>query len=107
MSLLHHSALNSSAFQWFGFSSSASPQPNEKETAQSGNEQGNKEPNEATSQAPHETEQSISDGKTELGSAGYLTLIYLGLLKREEVLNKLHFLILIQIWRVTFQQMIW
>ncbi|KAL0406959.1 UNVERIFIED_CONTAM: GrpE protein2, mitochondrial [Sesamum latifolium] len=32
VSLPHDSALNSSAFQWFGFSSSASPQPNEKET---------------------------------------------------------------------------
>ncbi|KAK6132980.1 hypothetical protein DH2020_033271 [Rehmannia glutinosa] len=64
VSLLHHSALKSSAFQWFGFSSSASPQPNEKETAQSGNEQENKEHNEA----PHQTEASASDVKTESDS---------------------------------------
>ncbi|KAI3466463.1 hypothetical protein Pfo_023126 [Paulownia fortunei] len=65
VSLLHHSALNSSAFQWFGFSSSASSQPTEKETTQSGNEQENKEQSEAAADAPHQTEASISDGKTE------------------------------------------
>ncbi|KAL0310983.1 UNVERIFIED_CONTAM: GrpE protein2, mitochondrial [Sesamum angustifolium] len=84
VSWLHHSALNSSAFQWFGFSSSASPQPNEKETAQSANEPGIKGDNEAAADAPHhteasdkeaaaaasqQTEASVSDGKTESGSA--------------------------------------
>uniref|UniRef100_A0A5B7AMN7 GrpE protein homolog n=1 Tax=Davidia involucrata TaxID=16924 RepID=A0A5B7AMN7_DAVIN len=39
LSLLHHSVLNTCAFQRFGISSSAS-QPSEKETTQSGNEQG-------------------------------------------------------------------
>ncbi|KAG8386084.1 hypothetical protein BUALT_Bualt03G0112100 [Buddleja alternifolia] len=71
VALLHHSAPNPSAFQWFGFSSSASPQPNEKETAQSGNEQGNKDNNGATSSvdAPDQTEASMSEEKTELDSA--------------------------------------
>ncbi|KAK4398565.1 GrpE protein2, mitochondrial [Sesamum angolense] len=66
VSLLHHSAQNSSAFQ-FGFSSSTSPQPNEKETAQSGNEQENKANCEAASaiDAPDQTEASISGEKTE------------------------------------------
>uniref|UniRef100_A0A5B7APH7 GrpE protein homolog n=1 Tax=Davidia involucrata TaxID=16924 RepID=A0A5B7APH7_DAVIN len=40
VSLLHHSILNTSAFQRYGISSTASPQPTEKETAQSGNDQG-------------------------------------------------------------------
>ncbi|KAL3503553.1 hypothetical protein ACH5RR_038002 [Cinchona calisaya] len=40
VSLLHHSFLNGSPFQWFGFSSSASPQHNEKDNAQSGTESG-------------------------------------------------------------------
>ncbi|XP_011097833.1 uncharacterized protein LOC105176660 isoform X1 [Sesamum indicum] len=83
VSWLHHSAINSSAFQWFGFSSSASPQPNEKETAQSANEPEIKGDNEAAGDAPHQTEASdkeaaatpqqtetsVSDGKTESGSA--------------------------------------
>ncbi|KAL0362871.1 UNVERIFIED_CONTAM: GrpE protein2, mitochondrial [Sesamum calycinum] len=69
VSLLHHSAQNSSAFQWFGFSSSTSPQPNEKETAQSGNEQENKANCEAASaiDAPDQTEASISGEKAEPG----------------------------------------
>ncbi|KAK6132870.1 hypothetical protein DH2020_033401 [Rehmannia glutinosa] len=69
VSLLHHSALKSSAFQWFGFSLSAYPQPNEKETAQSGNEQENKEHNETAAAAAHQTESSASDVKTESGPA--------------------------------------
>ncbi|KAL0306323.1 UNVERIFIED_CONTAM: GrpE protein2, mitochondrial [Sesamum radiatum] len=69
VSLLHHSAQNSSAFQWFGFSSSTSPQPNEKETAQSGNEQENKANCEAASaiDAHDQTEASISGEKAEPG----------------------------------------
>ncbi|KAI3456880.1 hypothetical protein Pfo_013543 [Paulownia fortunei] len=71
LSLRHHSAEISSAFQWFGFSSSASPQPNEKETAQSGNEQENKANNGAASavDAPDQTEASMSEEKTEPGAA--------------------------------------
>ncbi|KAL3851175.1 hypothetical protein ACJIZ3_013057 [Penstemon smallii] len=68
VSLLHQSAPNSSAFQWFGFSSSASPQPNEKETGKSGAEQENKAGNEAAASAvdsQDQTEASISDEKPE------------------------------------------
>lgn len=69
VSSLHHSALSSSAFQWFGFSSSASPETNEKETGvQSGNDKENKESNEATAEAHTDTEESISDEKSESGS---------------------------------------
>ncbi|KAL2483764.1 Co-chaperone GrpE family protein [Forsythia ovata] len=60
VSLLHHSALNLSAFQWFGFSSSASTRPNEKETAQSGNEREDKAEGDA---AADEKEASVSDEK--------------------------------------------
>ncbi|KAL7143130.1 hypothetical protein ABFS83_08G170200 [Erythranthe nasuta] len=60
MSLLHHSALSSSSFQWFGFTSSASPQSNDKEAAQSGE---NKD-------AAHQTEAPVADGKTESDSDG-------------------------------------
>lgn len=64
ISSLHHSALSSTGFQWFGFSSSASPEPNEKETmAHSGNGKENKEANEASSA----TEESVSDEKSESG----------------------------------------
>lgn len=61
VSLLHHSALNSSAFQWFGFSSSSSPQVNE-ETARSGSEVEN-----VTERggAPDHSDASSSDEKTE------------------------------------------
>ncbi|KAL8509861.1 hypothetical protein ACS0TY_016906 [Phlomoides rotata] len=81
VSLLHLSALNSSAFQWFGFSSSASPRTsqsgNEQENkesnepaakAQSGSEQGNKESDEPAAEAPHEKKESVSKGKTESDS---------------------------------------
>ncbi|KAL3508443.1 hypothetical protein ACH5RR_027844 [Cinchona calisaya] len=40
VSLLHHSFLNGSPFQWYGMSLSASPQHNEKDKAQSGIENG-------------------------------------------------------------------
>ncbi|KAL3821077.1 hypothetical protein ACJIZ3_006982 [Penstemon smallii] len=59
ISFLHQSALNLSTFQRFGFSSSASPQSNEKEMNQSGNEQENKADNETN--ASDQTEASISD----------------------------------------------
>ncbi|CAI9755037.1 unnamed protein product [Fraxinus pennsylvanica] len=59
VSLLLQSALNSSVFQSFGFSSSAYPQPNEKETAQSGNEQEDK----VEGAAADQTEASASDEK--------------------------------------------
>ncbi|PIN26511.1 Molecular chaperone of the GrpE family [Handroanthus impetiginosus] len=62
---LHPSALNSLAFQRLRFSSSASPESNEKETAHSGIEQENKEDNAAADAPPHQTEETVSDGKTE------------------------------------------
>ncbi|KAL3644089.1 hypothetical protein CASFOL_012021 [Castilleja foliolosa] len=59
VSSLHNSALKSSGFQWLGFSSSASPNPDEKETAE------NKDQNEAA----HKSEaESASDEKAESGS---------------------------------------
>ncbi|KAL1566997.1 grpE protein 2, mitochondrial-like [Salvia divinorum] len=62
VSSLHHSSLSSTGFQWFGFSSSASPEPNEKERmAHSGNEKEIKDSNEASS----DTEESVSDDKSE------------------------------------------
>lgn len=81
ISLLHHSALSSTGFQWFGFSSSASPEPNEKETmAQSGNEKdNNKESNEVSS----ETEESVSDEKSESGPDWVSHPICFGLSKGE------------------------
>ncbi|XP_073279255.1 grpE protein homolog 2, mitochondrial-like [Primulina huaijiensis] len=61
ISLLHHSALNSSAFQWFGFSSSSSPQVNE-ETARSGSEVENKT---ERGDVPDHSDVSVSAEKTE------------------------------------------
>ncbi|KAL2496034.1 Co-chaperone GrpE family protein [Forsythia ovata] len=70
VSLLGHSTLNSSTFQWFGFSSSASPHPNEKENAESGNKQENKRDdsvNAAAVDVPDQTEASVSDEEDESG----------------------------------------
>lgn len=64
----HHSAPCLSSIQWFGFSSSTSPQPNAKENAQSGNEHESKANNEAAN-SRDKTEASTSKVKTELGSA--------------------------------------
>ncbi|KAL6975251.1 GrpE protein 2, mitochondrial [Sarracenia purpurea var. burkii] len=51
VSLLHHSALNASVFQRFGFSSSASHETTEKESSQSGNGGDNAENNGVTEDA--------------------------------------------------------
>ncbi|XP_022848407.1 grpE protein homolog 2, mitochondrial-like isoform X2 [Olea europaea var. sylvestris] len=70
VSLLGHSTLNSSTFQWFGFSSSASPHPNEKENAESENKQENKRDDGANAAAvdvPDQSEASVSDQKDESG----------------------------------------
>ncbi|CAA0833632.1 Co-chaperone GrpE family protein [Striga hermonthica] len=62
VSLLHHSSLKSSGFQCFGFSSSATSQPDEKVTAQSTNEQENKETgNEAAADDTPQAEVDESD----------------------------------------------
>ncbi|KAL6544506.1 hypothetical protein OROMI_023368 [Orobanche minor] len=67
VSLLHHSALRPSSFQWLGFSSSASSQTNEKEMSEGGNEGTNKDMDEAVAENPHQTEVPASDEKTESG----------------------------------------
>ncbi|KAL6553388.1 hypothetical protein OROGR_007230 [Orobanche gracilis] len=67
VSLLHHSALRPSSFQWLGFTSSASSQTNEKEMSEGGNEGTNKDPDEAVAENPHQTEVPASDEKTESG----------------------------------------
>lgn len=75
VSSLHHSALSSTGFQWFGFSSSASTEPSDKETmAHSGNEKEIKDSNEASSD---------TDDKSESGPDLH---IYLGLSKAEYIL---------------------
>nr|CAN76715.1 hypothetical protein VITISV_018795 [Vitis vinifera] len=63
VSLLHHLVHNASIFQRFGISSSASPQTNEKETTQSGNEQGTVENDGAPADAePAKTNQAEESG---------------------------------------------
>lgn len=64
VSLLHHLVHNASIFQRFGISSSASPQTNEKETTQSGNEQGTVE----NDGAPADAEPAITNQAEESGS---------------------------------------
>ncbi|XP_057460802.1 grpE protein homolog 2, mitochondrial-like isoform X2 [Actinidia eriantha] len=61
VSLLHHSALNASAFRRYGFSSSASPETTEKETAQSGSEGITVEKNGATAKTSGDT--NVTDQK--------------------------------------------
>ncbi|CAK9163897.1 unnamed protein product [Ilex paraguariensis] len=75
VSLLHHSILNTSAIQRFGFSSSASPQSNDKDTSQPGNEQGSTvENSEAATkpsgdaEVPDQTDQKESGSSTEPNS---------------------------------------
>lgn len=64
----HHSPPYLSSIQWIGFSSSASPRPNAKGNAQSGNEHQSKANNQAAN-SPDKTEASTSKLKTESGSA--------------------------------------
>ncbi|CAK9165490.1 unnamed protein product [Ilex paraguariensis] len=68
VAFLHHSCLKTYAFQCFGFSSSASPQPNEKDTTQSEDEQESTvENNDAVAktsgdaEVPDQTEASASE----------------------------------------------
>ncbi|GER57657.1 GrpE protein homolog, partial [Striga asiatica] len=67
VSLLHHSSLKASGFQWFGFSSSANSQPNEKETVQSTNNHENREPDDEASASATDATQTEADEKTESG----------------------------------------
>lgn len=65
--LLNHSNLYASPFQRFGISSFASPQTDEKETSQTGNEQGSTgENNDAATKESGEAE--VSDKKEESGT---------------------------------------
>lgn len=70
VSLLHHLVHNASIFQRFGISSSASPQTNEKETTQSGNEQGTVE----NDGAPADAEPAITNQAEESDSEGDLSM---------------------------------
>ncbi|KAA8527012.1 hypothetical protein F0562_008759 [Nyssa sinensis] len=72
VSLSHHSILNGSAFQRYGISSTASPQSTEKDTAQSGNDQGNTVENDGATakttgntEAPDQKEESGSNSKSQ------------------------------------------
>lgn len=70
VSLLHHLVHNASIFQRFGISSSASPQTNEKETTQSGNEQGTVE----NDGAPADAEPAITNQAEESDSEADLSM---------------------------------
>ena len=58
--MLHHSALNASVFQRFGFSSFASRETTEKENAQSGN--GAAAKTSGDTEVPEQQEASSSEG---------------------------------------------
>ena len=58
--MLHHSALNASVFQRFGFSSFASRETTEKENAQSGN--GAAAKTSGDTEVPEQREASSSEG---------------------------------------------
>ncbi|THG21649.1 hypothetical protein TEA_000278 [Camellia sinensis var. sinensis] len=95
VSLLHHSALNTSAFQRFGFSSSTSPETTEKENAQSGNGGSTVENNGATAKTSGDTEvpeqkeassSEDSDAEAELSMEDLVKLVT----EKEELLNVKH-----------------
>ncbi|CAA3032487.1 grpE homolog 2, mitochondrial-like isoform X1 [Olea europaea subsp. europaea] len=70
VSWLRHSNLNSSTIQCFGFTSTASSHPNEKEISESENKQEIKRDDGANAAAvdvPDQTEASVTDKKDELG----------------------------------------
>lgn len=85
VSLLHHLVHNASIFQRFGISSSASPQTNEKETTQSGNEQGTVENDGAPADAePAKTNQAEeSDSEGDLSMDDMMKLV----VEKEELLK--------------------
>ncbi|CAL5392719.1 unnamed protein product [Camellia sinensis] len=95
VSLLHHSALNTSAFQRFGFSSSTSPETTEKENAQSGNGGSTVENDGATAKTSGDTEvpeqkeassSEDSDAEAELSMEDLVKLVT----EKEELLNVKH-----------------
>ncbi|KAG6385604.1 hypothetical protein SASPL_154440 [Salvia splendens] len=82
VSSLHHSALSSTGFQLFGFSSSASTEPSEKETmAHSGNQKEIKDSNEASSDTDDKSE---SDLESELSRDELVKLV----VEKEQLLVK-------------------
>ncbi|VFQ86715.1 unnamed protein product [Cuscuta campestris] len=66
ISLLRESAISRSGSQWFGMSSSASPQSDEKETAQAGNEQGEKTESDSSKSVNNDAESSDDTNKSDL-----------------------------------------
>ncbi|XP_058209775.1 grpE protein homolog 2, mitochondrial-like isoform X2 [Rhododendron vialii] len=95
MSLFHHSSLNASAFQQFGFSSVPSPETPEKENSPSANGGSTVESNGATAKASGDTEASEqrevpisgdSDSEEELTMDDLVKLVT----EKEELLNVKH-----------------
>ncbi|BFG29676.1 hypothetical protein CerSpe_159500 [Prunus speciosa] len=93
VSLLHHSTPSSSISQIFGFSSSASPQPSEREhgsAAENGGASTNGEPAKASGDAKvsDQTKESDSDSEGE-GDLGFDDLVKL-VAEKEELLKQKH-----------------
>ncbi|XP_008227005.1 PREDICTED: protein GrpE-like isoform X2 [Prunus mume] len=93
VSLLHHSTPSSSISQIFGFSSSASPQPSEREhgsAAENGGASTNGEPAKASGDAKvsEQTKESDSDSEGE-GDLGFDDLVKL-VAEKEELLKQKH-----------------
>ncbi|XP_016648814.1 PREDICTED: protein GrpE-like isoform X3 [Prunus mume] len=91
VSLLHHSTPSSSISQIFGFSSSASPQPSEREhgsAAENGGASTNGEPAKASGDAKvsEQTKESDSEGEGDLGFDDLVKLVA----EKEELLKQKH-----------------
>ncbi|CAL2254818.1 unnamed protein product [Prunus armeniaca] len=91
VSLLHHSTPSSSISQIFGFSSSASPQPSEREhgsAAENGGASTNGEPAKASGDAKvsDQTKESDSEGEGDLGFDDLVKLVA----EKEELLKQKH-----------------
>lgn len=69
MSLLHNFNLCGSAIQRFGISSSASPQPNDKDATQSGNEQGSATENDAAAAAVKTSTDAAADDEKDVSGS--------------------------------------
>lgn len=72
VSFLHRSALNSSPFQWSGFSSSASPESNDKEAAQPENK---KEAASVSNEKSESGSGTDSDSEIDLSKADLVKLV--------------------------------
>lgn len=69
VSLLHNFNLCGSAIQRFGISSSASPQPNDKDATQSGNEQGSATENDAAAAAVKTSTDAAADDEKDVSES--------------------------------------